>query len=197
MMPSIKDRGGSPRKFQLVVKRLIDITSSVIALIVLSPLLLLVSLAIKIDSRGPILANRVEHCYYNQNIRIFKFRCSTFLHPHTRIGPFLIRNGLDRLPMLINVLRGEMSIVGPRCHTALPSLLLSEHGLLLLKNSPLKPGLFNPRESSDEYNGDSDQRQIESDISYIMNWSLFLDAKIFIEAIFSARSYKLDSLEQR
>jgi lipopolysaccharide/colanic/teichoic acid biosynthesis glycosyltransferase len=99
--------------------------------------------------------------------------------------------------MLINVLRGEMSIVGPRCHTALPSLLLSEHGLLLLKNSPLKPGLFNPRESSDEYNGDSDQRQIESDISYIMNWSLFLDAKIFIEAIFSARSYKLDSLEQR
>jgi lipopolysaccharide/colanic/teichoic acid biosynthesis glycosyltransferase len=192
MMSAVKHRGGSPSKFQLVVKRLIDILSSVIALIVLSPLLLLVSLAIKIDSRGPVLANKVERRYSEQKIQILKFRCSSLSHPVTRTGRLLVRNGLDRLPMLVNVLRGDMSIVGPRCRTVLPSLLLSEHELLLLKNSSIKPGLFNPRASGDEYVGDADRRQIESDIFYITNWSLFLDAKIFVDAVFSARSYKLD-----
>jgi len=118
---------GATRSFQIVAKRLFDIIIAATVLIVISPLFLLASLAIKLGSRGPVFSGQIEYCYNNQKIKIFKFRCSTFGGLPTHTGRFLFQSGLDRLPMLINVLRGEMSIVGPCSYIAPPSLPPAEH----------------------------------------------------------------------
>jgi lipopolysaccharide/colanic/teichoic acid biosynthesis glycosyltransferase len=188
----LDDRGDLPHTLPLVVKRLFDIAISAVALIVVSPLLLLVSLAIKIESRGPVFVKTIEHCFCDQSVCVLKFRSGSSLHFPTRVGRFLIRNGMDRLPMLINVLCGEMSIVGRRCHAGPHSASSSDRRLLPLKNSPLKPGLFSLDQSSRKFNDESDEREIEDDIFYVTRWSLVLDARIFFKAILSAQSYKLD-----
>ena len=111
----------------MIVKRLLDLFLSVSGLIILSPLFLLISLWIKIDSKGPVFYRQVRVGKNMEPFKIFKFR--TMVHdPHdkglqlttsddkriTRSGRFLRKTKLDELPQLINVLIGEMSLVGPR-----------------------------------------------------------------------------------
>jgi lipopolysaccharide/colanic/teichoic acid biosynthesis glycosyltransferase len=185
MTPSDHDTTLHP--FQLVVKRGFDIVVSAAGLIVLSPLFLLISVAIKLGSRGPIFSARYEYCYNDQRIRTIKFRTIGSLFFTTRIGHFLIQSGIERLPMLINVLRGEMSIVGPRCHITLPSIPGSDQLMLALLNSPFKPGLLS-------FGGPHERGQIEADLFYVSNWSLLLDAKILFGYLFSKGAYTATSL---
>jgi lipopolysaccharide/colanic/teichoic acid biosynthesis glycosyltransferase len=188
-LPSISS--APTRPFQLAAKRVFDIVSAATMLVVLSPLFLLISLAIKLDSRGPILSHRIKHGYNNQTIQIFKFRCSNFIYPQTRIGRILARNGLDQLPMLINVLRGDMSIVGLRSYVAPPAPYLDER-LIRVRHSALRSGLLGwaqIRKSRSQHEGLEMTRQIEDDLFYITNWSLLLDAKIILMTLFSRASY--------
>ncbi len=185
MTPSDHDTTLHP--FQLFVKRGFDIVVSAAGLIVLSPLFLLISVAIKLGSRGPIFSARYEYCYNDQRIRTIKFRTIGSLFFTTRIGHFLIQSGIERLPMLINVLRGEMSIVGPRCHITLPSIPGSDQLMLALLNSPFKPGLLS-------FGGPHERGQIEADLFYVSNWSLLLDAKILFGYLFSKGAYTATSL---
>jgi lipopolysaccharide/colanic/teichoic acid biosynthesis glycosyltransferase len=178
------------RSFQLVAKRVFDIITAATVLIVISPLFLLVSLAIKLDSGGPVFAGQIKYCYNNQKIKILKFRC-TFGSP---LGRFLFQSGLDRLPMLINVLRGEMAIVGPCSYIAPPSQLLSKHLSDTLRRSILKPGLFGRAQVHVSQDRDAQpemKRQIEDDLFYIENWSLLLDAKIILMTLLSKAPYTL------
>jgi lipopolysaccharide/colanic/teichoic acid biosynthesis glycosyltransferase len=170
------------RSPQLIAKRVFDIIFSAVILAVLLPLLLLVALAVRLDSRGPIFSVNRLYCYSNQTIDVLCFRCG-----ETFIGGSLARSGLDRLPMLINVLRGQMSIVGPRSHSALPSISRSDRLSLVLRDSPLRPGLVNFEGQHERT--DSELRQIEADLFYISNWSLLLDAKVLILKVFSKASY--------
>lgn len=109
------------------MKRLFDILSSILGLILLSPILLLITIAIKIDSIGPVFFRQTRVGRRNRNFRIFKFRTMWVGSDRgslvtignndsriTRIGSFLRQYKLDELPQLINVLIGDMSIVGPR-----------------------------------------------------------------------------------
>ncbi|HHZ13412.1 MAG TPA: sugar transferase, partial [Clostridiales bacterium] len=112
----------------LKIKRLIDIVLSFIALIVLSPILLVVAIAIKVDSRGPALFKQKRVGIHKSHFNILKFRtmridtpkdCPTHLleNPEqwiTRVGKFLRKTSLDELPQIINILKGDMSIIGPR-----------------------------------------------------------------------------------
>jgi lipopolysaccharide/colanic/teichoic acid biosynthesis glycosyltransferase len=180
------DNNSSTRLFQLVAKRVFDIVASAIGLVVLSPLFLLASLAIKLDSGGRVFSVQQQYCYNNQRIQVYKFRCST------RIGPSLVRSGVDRLPMLINVFRGEISLVGPRPYNAPPSLPLADRRSDVLRHTTLKPGLNGwarvPVSQSD--NAESElRRQIEDDLFYVRNWSLLFDAKIILMSFFSKASY--------
>lgn len=108
------------------MKRVFDLVAATLGLIVLSPLLALIAIAIKLDSRGPVLYRGVRTGLRGRPFRILKFRtmivnaealgtATAHRDPRvTRIGRFLRKHKLDELPQLLNVIRGEMSLVGPR-----------------------------------------------------------------------------------
>lgn len=111
--------------YQKFVKRVFDFTVSFLMLIVTSPILLIVSIAIKLGDRGPVFYKQERTGKNGKNFKIYKFRTMNVLPkelemtvPHdkriTKVGKFLRKTSLDELPQLINILKGEMSIIGPR-----------------------------------------------------------------------------------
>lgn len=112
----------------LVFKRFMDMVLSLLALIILSPLLILICLAIKLDSKGPILFKQKRVGKHKKHFYILKFRTMRIDTPKdtpthllenpekwiTRVGKFLRKTSLDELPQIINILKGDMSIIGPR-----------------------------------------------------------------------------------
>jgi lipopolysaccharide/colanic/teichoic acid biosynthesis glycosyltransferase len=180
--PDASDRYPFGAVLQLVAKRVFDVIASAAMLALLSPLFLLSLLAVRLDSRGPIFSVGRQYCYNNQTIDVLTFWCRPSF-----IGRSLALSGLDKLPMLINVLRGDMSIVGLRPYSGRPSIPLSARQSLALRNSPLRPGLLSFEDVSGRV--DSKARQIEADLFYISNWSLLLDAKILFRNLFSRAPY--------
>jgi len=171
-----------PGYLRLFVKRVFDVFCSATILLVLSPLLLVAALAIRLESRGPIFFIEHKVCSNNRSVRVRKFRSRSH-GAITVVGRFLLRSGVDRLPMLIDVLRGEMSIVGLHCHAAAPSSSSPERVPPELLISAFKPGLV----SFERSNGDADceLRQIKADLFYMTHWSLQLDAKVLLRALLS------------
>lgn len=139
--------------YENMIKRLFDISGSLIGLILLSPLFLLIAISIKMNSQGPVLFKQKRVGKNNSSFYLLKFRsmktdtpreCPTHLlmHPDqyiTSIGSFLRKTSLDELPQLLNIIRGDMSIVGPR------PCLLSQEDLIesRVKNGSfaMRPGL--------------------------------------------------------
>ncbi len=107
----------NPSRSQLIVKRAFDIVASVVALVVLSPLLAFVSLAIKVESSGPVFSVKNQYWHNSRVISVLRFRC-TKRRSITMVGRVLILTGIETVPMLINVLLGDMSIVGLRRRSA-------------------------------------------------------------------------------
>jgi lipopolysaccharide/colanic/teichoic acid biosynthesis glycosyltransferase len=177
---TIAMKESDPGRLQLAAKRLFDIVASGIILVLLSPLLLSACLVIKLGTRGPIFSVTAEHLRDNHKIRVFCFRC-THRRPLTFIGRFLVSSGIDRLPILTNVLRGEMSIIGPRGRIARASLLDCDQQSLKLRADLFKPGLINP--------GEVIRGPIDTDVFYVSNWSLGLDASIFLLKLLSKETY--------
>ena len=114
--------GGDAPAFRLYqpAKRLFDIAAATMGLILFLPLLLITSIAIKLDSRGPILVRETLYGYKNRPIQVLGFRLVAAYAENdrtsprlTRVGQILSQTGIDELPRLFNVLRGDMSIVGP------------------------------------------------------------------------------------
>ena len=176
-------KGNFTRYLQLIVKRVFDIAAATIVLVLFSPLLLLASLAIKLESQGPIFSVKHVYCYNNQHVRALRFR--TRSHRDVTIGGrFLIRTGLDQLPMLINVLRGEMSIVGPHAYV-LPPPPLNDHIAPSSLKGPLRPGLVSLE--GPPISGELSRK--DADLSYISNWSLLLDAKVLFQQVISKHMY--------
>jgi Undecaprenyl-phosphate glucose phosphotransferase len=181
---------------QLALKRAEDLVLATLILLFTAPVFLLVSIAIKLDSRGPVLFGQEREGYHNQVIRVWKFR--TMFHnardpraikqtsrgdPRvTRVGRLLRRLSLDELPQIINVLSGEMSIVGPRPHPlgmttgGLPmQQILDEYSA----RQRLKPGITGLAQVSG-CRGEIDsheklRRRVTLDCHYIDHWSLYLD----------------------
>jgi putative colanic acid biosynthesis UDP-glucose lipid carrier transferase len=142
-------------KVQQFAKRAFDVVAAVAGLLILSPALLLVALAIKLDSRGPLFFRQERTGYDNKTFEVFKFR--SMVHDQergeifrqavpndartTRVGRMLRRTNLDELPQLLNVLRGEMSIVGPRPH-AIGHNRMFEHKISVYsRRHVVKPGI--------------------------------------------------------
>ena len=189
----------------LVVKRVIDVVGAGLGLILISPILLTIALLIKMDSPGPILyiANRAgkkgrafrcykfrtmatdadqrKHALREKNLRagpIFKI----FDDPRvTRVGRFLRRYSLDELPQLCNVVKGEMSLVGPRPH---PVDEFAAYELSHLARLDITPGLTGLWQVSARRDPSFD-RAMELDREYIRTWSLALDLRILLKTVFA------------
>jgi len=181
------------RRIQLALKRAFDIVISLVALILLSPLIGLVALAIKLNGGGPVLYIQKRVGKDGRIFRCYKFRTMVVGAENkglglevskddpriTRVGRFLRQWTLDELPQLINVLRGEMSLVGPRPGVASQVARYTPHQRHRLE---MKPGMagwawINGR------NIIAWTQRIELDIWYIDHWSLWLDLVILLKAL--------------
>jgi polysaccharide biosynthesis protein PslA len=174
------------------IKRVCDIVAATGALVLLSPIILIVCIAIKLDSRGPIFSRETAYGYKNRAFRALRFRSVTAVaeadpsHSHvTRVGRVLHRTGIDELPQLFNVLGGAMSIVGPRPYARRQDLL--ENRLMPLLDG-VKPGLTGWAQINESREGFwTMERRINEDLYYVKNWSLFLDIKIILKTLVSRK----------
>lgn len=180
------------RAAEFAVKRLIDYSVAALLLVLLSPLLLLITLLIRLESPGPAIFRQPRAGRHNKVFTIYKFRTMqagsekgdmqiSARDPRiTRLGNFLRKTSLDELPQLLNILRGEMSLIGPR--PTLPDQIArySERQLLRLRGLPGVTGLpaVNGRNRLDW-----DDR-IELDVQYLERWSLWLDLAILWKTVF-------------
>jgi Undecaprenyl-phosphate glucose phosphotransferase len=189
-----------------IVKRGFDIAAAVAGLVLLSPLLALVSIAIKLDSSGPIFFRQTRHGFNNEPIRVIKFRSMTVTDDDdvfkqairgdprvTRVGRVLRRANIDELPQLLNVLLGDMSIVGPRPHATAHNEMFEALISPFSRRHSIKPGITGWAQVNG-YRGETDtvdkmRRRVECDLYYIDNWSLPFDIKIVIMTLFSKSSY--------
>ncbi|WP_088845705.1 sugar transferase [Hymenobacter gelipurpurascens] len=182
------------------VKRIFDLTvASLVVLLVLSWLGPILALLIYVDSPGPILFKQLRTGRKGQPFYCLKFRSmrlnseSDFLQASpgdqriTRFGAFLRRNSLDELPQFINVLYGEMSIVGPRPHMIRQTEVYSQaiHNFMLRHTIP--PGITGWAQING-FRGETKElsameKRVSSDLWYIENWSLALDARIVARTI--------------
>jgi len=170
-------------------KRVFDIVAATVGLMLFSPILLITSIAIKLDSRGPIFFRETLYGYRNRAIRLLRFRsiaaCAEADRINSRVtqvGQVLRQTGIEELPQLVNVLCGEMSIVGPRPYTSRQDLF--EYDLMPLLNG-FKPGMTGLAQITEAHEGFGTMEQhVNDDLHYVKNWSLSLDIKIILMTLF-------------
>jgi len=188
-----------------LLKRAVDIVMSSIALIILAPVFLAVAIAIKLDSRGPVLFQQRRYGFNQEPFRIFKFRSMRTLEDDrnvkqaseddprvTRIGRFIRRTNLDELPQLVNVLIGAMSLVGPRPHALAHDQLFGPSVNLYGRRHNVKPGITGWAQVNGlrgEVTPETLRARVEHDLYYVDNWSLWLDLWILWRTIASRKAF--------
>jgi putative colanic acid biosynthesis UDP-glucose lipid carrier transferase len=182
------------------VKRAVDILVSATALILLSPLMLAVAAAIKLDTAGPIFFRQTRHGFNGRPFGIYKFRSMTVMENGdvvrqaqkndnrvTRVGYWIRRLSIDELPQLLNVLSGDMSIVGPRPHASAHDRYFTSTIEKYAFRHHVKSGITGWAQVSGA-RGETDtldkmQRRVELDLWYINNWSIWLDFSIMLRTV--------------
>jgi Undecaprenyl-phosphate glucose phosphotransferase len=188
--------------FERMQKRLLDVTVAAGVLVVLSPLLALVAFMILVESGRPLLFRQRRYGFNQQEFRIIKFRTMTTLDDGevvhqarrndprvTRLGRFLRKWNIDELPQLINVLKGDMSLVGPRPHALSHNREYEQKIALYARRHNVLPGITGWAQVNG-FRGETDteekmRRRVDHDLYYIDNWSLWLDLRILVMTLFS------------
>lgn len=185
------------RGFYRAVKRFLDVTASFLGLVLLSPLLLAVSILIKIDSRGPVIFRQKRIGRNGKVFEIYKFRSMCVGAEKTgsgvysgkgdarvtRIGKILRATSIDELPQLLNILKGEMSFVGPRPPLTYHPWKYEEYTDLQKRMFEVRPGITGWA----QVNGRKDvewHKRIELNVWYVDHMSLLLDIKIMFMTAF-------------
>lgn len=198
-------RGSLTHDFQLTIKRCVDVIGATFLIVLLSPMLLIVAIAIRWESKGSVVFSQTRTGRDNKPFRILKFRT---MYQHqcdsrglrqavsndprvTRIGKILRRNNFDELLQLINVLKGDMSLVGPRPHV--PKMLAA--GMLYeelvedySKRHQMRPGITGLAQANG-LRGPTTEPELAAlravmDLEYVRNFSIWLDVKIVYWTIF-------------
>ena len=201
--PTIPLHCGDVPELALVLKRVVDVVFSALTLIVLSPVLLAVAIAIKLDSHGPVFyaserigkRGRVFRCMkFRTMVRDAEKRQAEIMHMNERqgvlfkisndpritpLGRFLRKYSLDELPQFFNVLKGDMSIVGPRPPLASE---VREYKLSHLRRLDVMPGITGLWQVQGRQDPSFDS-YISLDVTYIENWSVWLDLKIILRTV--------------
>lgn len=184
-----------------LLKTALDVTIAATALILLSPLFLLVALAIKLDSSGPVFFRQRRLGQNSAVFSIYKFRSMTVAEDGpvivqvtrkdqrvTRVGRFLRATSIDELPQLINVLLGQMSLVGPRPHAVAHDQEFDQKFDLFSRRRRVKPGITGWAQVNG-YRGETQspedvQGRMEHDLYYIDHWSIWFDLEILTRTLF-------------
>ncbi len=192
-------RGWSP-----LIKRCEDLVLGSIALVLFAPLMALVALAIRLDSKGPVLFRQKRYGYNNRLIWVFKFRSMYTERTDanaerqttrdddriTRVGRFIRKTSIDELPQLFNVLAGSMSMVGPRPHataTKAAGIPFEEAVSEYSSRHRVKPGITGWAQING-YRGETDtlhkiKKRVEYDLEYIAKWSVWFDLYILFRTV--------------
>jgi exopolysaccharide biosynthesis polyprenyl glycosylphosphotransferase len=202
-VPLIGIRNSGLPLMDSIVKRIVDIIGALVGLLFFAPLMAIAAILIKLDSKGPVLFKQERVGENGRKFMIYKFRTMVdgseemleeiidldkLREPVyklkddprvTRIGHFLRRTSIDELPQLINIIKGEMSLVGPRPEVV---IIVERYSHWHRKRLMMKPGLTGPA----QINGRADltlAERVQYEIDYISNYSLWKDFKILIKTI--------------
>lgn len=189
----------------LLLKRSLDLIGAITGLVLLSPVLLIIAVFIKLDSPGPIIYKQARRGFNGAPFMIFKFRSMRVTEPGnavrqaergdkrvTRIGRFIRATSIDELPQLINVIIGEMSLVGPRPHALSHDDELGQKMADYAYRQRIKPGITGWAQVNG-YRGETvtlEQMQGRTlyDLHYIDNWSIFSDLWVILLTVFSPKT---------
>jgi exopolysaccharide biosynthesis polyprenyl glycosylphosphotransferase len=192
---------------QACAKRVFDIAVAATALVLLAGVFAIIALLIKRDSPGPVFFRQRRLGYNQREFEIYKFR-SMALHDDggvvrqasrndpriTALGRILRRYNIDELPQLINVLKGDMSIVGPRPHAVAHDRMFEKRIEMYPRRLNVRPGITGWAQVNGhrgETNTDEKMTaRVEHDLYYIDNWSLWLDLYIVMLTVISPKAYR-------
>ncbi len=193
-------------RVETTLKRSFDILASATGLVLLSPLFLLFIIATKLDSPGPALFRQTRFGFNLEPFEIIKFRTMSVMEnghevrqvvkddPRiTRVGRFMRKWNIDELPQLINVLKGDMSLVGPRPHAVAHDQEFAAKIAQYARRMNVQPGITGLAQVNG-YRGPTDTdekilKRVEHDLHYIDNWSFWLDITIIFMTLFSKKAY--------
>lgn len=182
-----------------MAKRLVDIVGSLAGVVITSPIMLIAAIAIKISSPGPVIFKQERVGLHSKSFYMYKFRSMEQQKPSeeqkawtvkndprvTGIGRILRKTSLDELPQLFNILRGDMSLVGPRPERPHFVEKFKEEIPRYMVKHQVRPGLTGWAQVNG-YRGDTSiRKRIEYDLYYIENWSMLLDIKIIFRTFFT------------
>lgn len=179
----------------MVMKRIVDLIGSLVALVIFSPVMLITAIAVKCTSPGPIFYSQERVGLHNRPFKMYKFRSmreaevkngwTTKNDPRvTGVGRFIRKTSIDELPQLYNVLRGDMSLVGPRPERPFYVEKFREEIPRYMVKHQVRPGMTGWAQING-YRGDTSiRKRIDYDLYYIENWTIGLDFKILFLTFF-------------
>lgn len=182
--------------FASSIKRIIDIAGSLFGIILLSPVMIITAIGVKLSSPGPILFKQDRIGLNKKPFKMLKFRSmrvntteqtgwSTDTDPRkTKFGSIIRKFSIDELPQLFNVLKGDMSLVGPRPEVPHYVRQFKEDVPLYLVRQQIRPGMTGWAQVNGLRGDTSIEARVKYDIWYIENWSLWLDIKILFKTVF-------------
>ena len=179
------------------IKRAEDIVVATIILILISPIMLIVAIGVKVTSPGPIFYRQTRVTLHNKNFKMLKFRSmptnaeqngvqwgDSKSKTNTKFGQFIRATSLDELPQFLNVLKSDMSIVGPRPERDIFIDKFAQDIPNYMDKHEVKAGITGWAQINGWRGDTSLEKRIEFDLDYIKNWNLWLDIKIIFLTIF-------------
>jgi len=179
--------------YKKFLKRIFDCIAASLAIIILSPIIIFTAIMVKLTSPGPIIYKQERVGLNRERFQIYKFR-SMRIHdedkvvPHwtteddprkTRFGSFIRRTSIDEFPQFFNVLKGDMSLIGPRPERPIFVEMFREQIPKYMIKHYVRPGMTGWAQVNGWRGNTSIEKRIEHDIYYVENWSMLLDIKIF------------------
>ena len=183
----------------IIIKRIMDVAGALVGIVVTSPIMLLAALLVKFTSPGPVIYRQERVGLHNKAFYMYKFRSMERQAPSeerkawtvrndprvTPIGKILRRTSVDELPQLINIMKGDMSMVGPRPERPLFVEKFKEEIPRYMVKHQVRPGLTGWAQVNGLRGDTSIRKRIEYDIYYIENWTMWFDMKIIFMTFFT------------
>ena len=184
--------------FNMICKRAMDIVGAIVAIIIFSPVMLVTAVLVKTTSKGPLIYKQERVGLHNQTFQMYKFRSMEVQSAKsekrawtvrddprvTKVGRIIRKTSIDELPQLFNILKGDMSLVGPRPERPFFVVKFREEIPRYMVKHQVRPGLTGWAQVNG-YRGDTSiKKRIEYDLYYIENWTMGLDIKILFLTFF-------------